>query len=63
MKYVITPTETSLTTLTFIKVYSHYESNAHWKQINLLCSECALTAICIECAFSQSTSIRGFKPV
>ena len=26
-------------------------------------TECALTAICIECAFSQSTSIGGLKPV
>ena len=26
-------------------------------------TECALTAIHIECAFSQSTSIGGLKPV
>ena len=33
--------------------------------IRIVCvhTECALTAIRIECAFSQSTSIGGLKPV
>ena len=32
--------------------------------IGIVCvhTECALTAICIECAFGQSTSIGGLKP-
>ena len=31
-------------------------------RITCVHTECALTAICIECAFSQSTSIGGLKP-
>ena len=33
--------------------------------IRIVCvhTECALTAICIECAFGQSTSIGGLKQV
>ena len=31
-------------------------------RITCIHTECALTAICIECAFSQSTSIGGLKP-
>ena len=35
------------------------------ESIRIVCvhTECALTAIRIECAFGQSTSIGGFKPV
>ena len=35
------------------------------KLIRIVCvhTECALTAIRIKCAFSQSTSIGGLKPV
>ena len=32
-------------------------------RIVCICTECALTAIRIECAFSQSTSIGGLKLV
>ena len=31
-------------------------------RITCIHTECALTTICIECAFSQSTSIGGLKP-
>ena len=49
-----------------LTVYSHYENNEYWNQIySIVCvhTECTLTAICFECAFSQSTSTRDLKPV
>ena len=53
--------------VTCLKVCSHYESNVHWKQINLHCLHSHWMHINrnihIECAFSQSTSIGGLKPV